>query len=171
MCSVLMDGFKRHSDLYVGDLSSICREEDLLRVFSEFGEVIEVRIQRDRVSNLSLCYGFIHMVNREEALAAVAGLDGVLFLGRRLKVRSAEFGTNHPVELPIYPICFKFSGLEPKRSTDEVHLRTVFGKFGEIDDVSIRKTFFDRVRKQRCIVLILFFRERYYLVDTDFFVL
>lgn len=138
------------SKLYVGDLSSICSEESLFQEFSQFGTVTDVHVQRCRKTNSSLCYGFVFMSNALEAQNAIRGLNGVLLLGRRLKVRGAEVG---PVaaEAPVYPVCFKFSGLVRGRSTDEVRLREVFGRYGEIDDISIRKTFMDAVSCCVCV--------------------
>ncbi len=131
-------------NLYVGDLSSICTEEDLFREFSAFGPVDEIRIQRCRRNNTSLCYGFVKMVNSRDASEAVNALNGMLLCGRKLKVRFAEYGLNTGAKVEKYPVCFKFDVIDEGKTCDEILLREIFSEFGEVDDVSIRKTFSDR---------------------------
>ena len=72
-----------NKSLFLGDLSSFCKEEDLYKIFRPFGEVIEIRIMRGRKSK-SLAYGFITFADTESACAAKQ-LNGTVVMGRPIK--------------------------------------------------------------------------------------
>jgi RNA recognition motif-containing protein len=44
---------KKPADIYVGNLAMETTEEDLLRLFAECGQVLEVRVSRDNLSDFS----------------------------------------------------------------------------------------------------------------------
>jgi hypothetical protein len=71
--------------LFVGDLASVCTEADLMKAFSRFGAVLEVKLMRDHRTKQSLLYGFVTFMAAHQSEKAMAGLDGELLCGRRLK--------------------------------------------------------------------------------------
>jgi polyadenylate-binding protein len=71
--------------LFVGDLASVCDESDLIKAFSRFGTVLEVKLMRDPITKRSLLYAFVTMGSPHESAKAIASLDKELLLGRRLK--------------------------------------------------------------------------------------
>ncbi len=77
-------------NIYVGNLSFDASEEDLQRLFSEFGNVSSVTIVRDRYSGQPRGFGFIEMPQRSEAQAAIQNLNGKELLGRSLNVSEAR---------------------------------------------------------------------------------
>ncbi len=77
-------------DIYVGNLSYDATEEDLKKMFEEFGEIEAVKIISDRYSGRSKGFGFVTMSNEEEAKAAIDALNGKEMLGREIKVNEAR---------------------------------------------------------------------------------
>ena len=77
-------------DIYVGNLSYDATEEDLKKVFEEFGEIESVKIITDRYSGRSKGFGFVGMPNEEEAKAAIDALNGKEMMGREIKVNEAR---------------------------------------------------------------------------------
>jgi len=77
-------------DIYVGNLSYDATEEDLKKMFEEFGEIESVKIITDRYSGRSKGFGFVGMPNDEEAKAAIDALNGKEMMGREIKVNEAR---------------------------------------------------------------------------------
>ena len=77
-------------NIYVGNLSYEVNEEDLQKAFSEFGEVVSVKIIKDQYNGRSKGFGFIEMPDRIEASAAIEGLNSKEFKGRSIKVNQAK---------------------------------------------------------------------------------
>ena len=64
--------------LVVGGLSWGTDDEGMREVFSQFGEVLEAKVIRDRDTGRSRGFGFVTYDNEEDANAAIAALDGSL---------------------------------------------------------------------------------------------
>lgn len=77
--------------LFVGGLGPKVGAEALREVMEQFGEVVEARVVYDRVTGRSRGFGFVTVVGRSAAMAAMDVLtgDSSTRLGRRLKVREA----------------------------------------------------------------------------------
>jgi len=75
--------------LYVGNLLYRTRKEDLVDLFSQFGEVHSARIILDKDSKKPAGYGFVEL-DAEVAEKAVNDLNGSQFQGRLLKVSEAK---------------------------------------------------------------------------------
>jgi RNA recognition motif-containing protein len=73
--------------LYVGNLSFNVTEDQLSTLFSEFGEVVSVKIITDSYSGRPRGFGFVEMENHEEAISA---LNGKEYEGRPLTVNIAR---------------------------------------------------------------------------------
>ncbi len=70
--------------LYVGNLSYSVNQEDLKTLFSNYGEVREVKLIEGKG------FGFVEMSNQSEAEAAKKALNETDFKGRKLKVDVAQ---------------------------------------------------------------------------------
>jgi len=77
-------------NIYVGNLSYDTSEEELRRVFEAHGEVSKVNIITDRYSGKSRGFGFVEMPSKEEAQAAIAGVNGQSLDGQTLNVNEAR---------------------------------------------------------------------------------
>jgi RNA recognition motif-containing protein len=71
--------------LFIGNLPTSTREEDLQTLFSEFGTVRSSKLVMDVFSGQCKGFGFIEMEGHE-ARAAIAGLNGKDFNGKPMKV-------------------------------------------------------------------------------------
>jgi len=76
--------------LFVGNMSFQTTESDLVTLFQGFGQVTRVHIPTDRQTGRARGFAFVEMPNDEEAVKAVAGLDGKEFGGRSLSVNEAR---------------------------------------------------------------------------------
>jgi len=77
-------------NIYVGNLSREVTDEELREAFKAFGQVTSVSIVRDRDSGQPRGFGFVDMPAKTEAQAAITGLNGKDFKGRKLTVNEAR---------------------------------------------------------------------------------
>src|SRR4051794_22552685 len=74
--------------LYVGNLTYDTTEDNLVELFSEYGEVLSAQIIIDRDTNRSKGFGFVEMADgADEAANALNGQD---YKGRNLTVNEAR---------------------------------------------------------------------------------
>lgn len=77
--------------LYVGNLPYDADEAGLRAAFAQDGRMVErVHIVLDRETQRPRGFAFVEMASDEQAKAAIAALDGVLFGTRQLRVTEAE---------------------------------------------------------------------------------
>lgn len=76
--------------LYVGNLSYSTTDESLNGAFAVFGPVASARVIMDRETGRSKGFGFVEMTSDEDAMKAVAAMDGKDLEGRNLKVAEAK---------------------------------------------------------------------------------
>lgn len=75
--------------LYVGNLPWAVTEDDLVRAFSQYAEVVSARVVTDRETGKSRGFGFVE-VKEESAAAAIDALNGAEWGGRSLTVNEAQ---------------------------------------------------------------------------------
>lgn len=76
----------------MGNLSFEANQSGLKALFKGFGDVASVAItmSKGKGAPSSRGFGFVNMPDQEQALAAIAALDGREFMGRVLKVGPAR---------------------------------------------------------------------------------
>ncbi len=72
-------------EIFCGNLSLFCVENDLLQVFNEYAKVRAVRIIRNQERTKSLMYAFIRFETVSEAEEMARLFHGQLFQGRKLR--------------------------------------------------------------------------------------
>jgi RNA recognition motif-containing protein len=77
-------------NIYIGNLSSDTTEDQIRQAFKGFGEVSTVNIITDKYSGESRGFAFVEMSAKNEAIAAIAGLNGQELNGRPLNVNEAK---------------------------------------------------------------------------------
>ena len=76
--------------LFVGNLSWSVTAKELRDTFSEFGEVEDARIIKERSSGRSRGFGFVTFCDAEGGNRALESLNGTEFFGRELKLDRAQ---------------------------------------------------------------------------------
>lgn len=77
------------TSIYVGNLSFSSTQAVLENLFSQYGTPLSVNLIMDRVTGRPRGFGFVEM-EEGDARNAIAGLNGVEFDGRTLRVNEAE---------------------------------------------------------------------------------
>ncbi len=100
--------------VYVGNLSYDTTESDLEELFKGVGAVRRVEIVYNRSTHRSKGYGFVEMLDIDEAKRTVEVLNDQFFMGRKLTVSGAkskdhedaekEEGSSEPVQTVIPPL-------------------------------------------------------------------
>jgi len=76
--------------LFVGNLSFDVKDDDLRTSFGSFGRVDSAAIIKERMTAESRGFGFVEMPSRDEAQAAIVGMNGKEFMGRMINVNEAR---------------------------------------------------------------------------------
>lgn len=76
--------------LFIGNLDFTASANDLIEMFSPYGKVIDTAIIKDRETGNPRGFGFVTMSSIEEAQKAIETLNGIEFMGRKLKVIPAN---------------------------------------------------------------------------------
>ncbi len=77
-------------NIYVGNLSHDVTDEDLRQEFETFGQVESATVIKDKFSGESRGFGFVEMPSKEEAAAAISGLEERELKGRKINVNEAK---------------------------------------------------------------------------------
>ncbi len=78
------------SKLYVGNLSYNVSEEQLREIFGQAGEIKEITLILDRDTRRPKGFGFVEMMNQEDAEKAIRMFNDQELDGRRLTVNMAK---------------------------------------------------------------------------------
>ena len=77
-------------NIYVGNLSSDVKEEDLNELFSQHGKVSSAKVIRDMFTQESRGFGFVEMPGQAEAMKAIETLNTFELKGKKLVVNEAR---------------------------------------------------------------------------------
>jgi cold-inducible RNA-binding protein len=86
---------RKSMNIYVGNLSPETTEDDLRQAFGAFGQVISVKILRNRVTGESNGLGFVGMAVSDEGQAAITTLNGSNLKGHAIKVEEGKRKIDH----------------------------------------------------------------------------
>ena len=76
--------------IFVGNINLDISEEDLNKLFSEYGEVESAEIVFDKLTGESRNFGFVRMPDETAANKAIEGLNGTTLKGNELLVNQAR---------------------------------------------------------------------------------
>ncbi|KAL3754054.1 hypothetical protein ACJRO7_001317 [Eucalyptus globulus] len=115
------------ASLYVGDLHPDVSDGLLFEAFTEFKSLSSVRVCRDSSSGRSLCYGYVNFVSPADATRAIETKNNTLLHGKVIRVawscRDPDARKNGKANVFVKNLA---------DSVDNVGLKDVFKKFGEI---------------------------------------
>src|SRR5512135_1094638 len=77
-------------NIFVGNLSVDISEQSLRILFEAFGQVLSVKIVKDRDTAIPRGFAFVEMSSDAEAQAAIAALNGTTVDGRCVEVNGAR---------------------------------------------------------------------------------
>ena len=77
-------------NIYAGNLAREVSEEDVRQAFQAFGQVESVSLIKDKFSGESKGFAFVEMPVKEQADAAITGLNGKELNGRAMTVSEAR---------------------------------------------------------------------------------
>ncbi|MCK9625541.1 MAG: RNA-binding protein [Bacteroidales bacterium] len=77
-------------NIFIYGLNFKARREDLIDLFSPYGEVTSARIIINRETRRSRGYGFVEMADDDAGKAAIAALNGIEHMDRVINVAIAN---------------------------------------------------------------------------------
>ncbi|CAH8267741.1 unnamed protein product [Arabidopsis lyrata] len=90
--------YKNSAYVYVGCIPFDLTEGDLLAVFSQYGEIVDVNLIRDKGTGKSKGFAFLAYEDQRSTVLAVDNLNGALVLGRTIKVDHCREYKKHEEE-------------------------------------------------------------------------
>ena len=82
--------FLESAYVHFGNVASELSEGDILMVFSEYGDVVDIDLKRDEFTGKSQGWGFLCYEDQRSTVLAVDNLNGVKLLGREMKVNHTK---------------------------------------------------------------------------------
>lgn len=139
----------KFNNVFVKNLSESTTEEDLNRIFSEFGALTSVAVMRE-ADGKSRCFGFINFENADDAARAVECLNGKKFDDKEWYVGKAQKKSEREVELKtrfeqsMKEAADKYQGanLYIKNLDDSISddkLKELFSQFGIITSCKVMR--------------------------------
>lgn len=77
-------------NIYVSNLGYSFQDEDLSKLFGEYGDVSSARVITDKFTSKSKGFGFVEMPDKKAAETAIKELDGRMVDGRSVRVSEAR---------------------------------------------------------------------------------
>ncbi|XP_029651201.1 RNA-binding motif protein, X-linked 2 isoform X1 [Octopus sinensis] len=84
------DQYKDSAWIFVGGLPYDLTEGDVICVFSQYGEVVNINLVRDKKTGQSLGYGFLCYEDQRSTVLAVDNLNSIKILNRTIRVDHVE---------------------------------------------------------------------------------
>jgi len=75
------------ANLFIYNLPDAYDDHDLASLFSNFGQVLSTKVQKDKLTGASKGYGFVSFDNVRSAQSAIASMDGFVIGSKKLSVR------------------------------------------------------------------------------------
>ncbi|XP_059621936.1 RNA-binding motif protein, X-linked 2 [Phlebotomus argentipes] len=80
------DQYKSSAWIFVGGLPYDLTEGDVIAVFSQYGEVVNINLVRDKLTGKQKGFCFICYEDQRSTILAVDNLNGIKLLGKTLRV-------------------------------------------------------------------------------------
>jgi len=76
--------------IFIGNLSWDAEREDLIHLFSQYGEVSKCSMPLDRETGRKRGFAFVDLASEADETSAIDDLQNVEWMGRGITVRKAE---------------------------------------------------------------------------------
>ncbi|KAG6378973.1 hypothetical protein JVT61DRAFT_13261 [Boletus reticuloceps] len=80
------DEYKDSAYVFIGGLNFDLTEGDVITIFSQYGEIMDVNLPRDKTTGKTRGFGFLMYEDQRSTILAVDNLNGATVLGRTLRV-------------------------------------------------------------------------------------
>ncbi|KAJ1985142.1 RNA-binding protein Cwf29 [Dimargaris verticillata] len=80
------DAYKDSAYIFIGGLDYELTEGDVICVFSQYGEILDVNLVRDKETGRSKGYAFLMYEDQRSTVLAVDNLNGIKVAGRTIRV-------------------------------------------------------------------------------------
>lgn len=142
---------EKFSNIFVKNLSESTTEEELLKVFGEFGQITSTVVMREE-DGRSKCFGFVNFFNPDDAARAIQELNGKKFddkewyVGKAQKKSERERELKGRFEQGMKESADKYLGvnLYLKNLDDSIvdeKLREMFAVFGTVTSCKVISSF------------------------------
>lgn len=139
----------RFNNVYVKNLSESTTEDDLKKIFGEFGIITSTAVMRD-ADGKSKCFGFVNFDDPDDAARSVEALNGKKFddkewyVGKAQKKYEREMELKGKFEQSLKETADKFEGLNlyVKNLDDSISddkLKELFSEFGTITSCKVMR--------------------------------
>ncbi|XP_047324926.1 polyadenylate-binding protein 2-like [Impatiens glandulifera] len=139
----------KFTNVFVKNLSESTTDEELTKVFSEFGQITSAVVMRD-ADGTSKCFGFINFEDADAAAQAVESLNGrkidnkEWYVGKALKKTEREQELKVRLEQNAKEAADKFQGMNLyiKNLDDTIgdeNLKEMFSPFGDITSCKVMR--------------------------------
>ncbi|KAI4374854.1 hypothetical protein MLD38_012799 [Melastoma candidum] len=139
----------KFNNVFVKNLSDSTSEEDLQKIFGQFGPITSVVVMKD-AEGKSKCFGFVNFENPDDAARSVEALNGKKFeekewyVGKAQKKSDRESELKHRFEQTVKEVADKNQGtnLYIKNlddSIDDDKLKEFFAPFGTITSCKVMR--------------------------------
>ena len=78
------------TNIFIANLDWTITSDDLMTTFSSFGKVGYAHVVYEKDTKLSRGYGYVEMVDTDEAIRAIQALNGMEINGRAIDVKIAS---------------------------------------------------------------------------------
>ncbi|KAH7847852.1 hypothetical protein Vadar_030923 [Vaccinium darrowii] len=139
----------KFNNVYVKNLAESTTEEDLEKIFGEYGPITSVVVMRDG-NGKSKCFGFVNFENADDAANAVEALNGKKvdekewYVGKAQKKSERELELKSRFEQTAKETVDKFQGVNLyvknlDDSIDDDKLKELFSEFGTITSYKVMR--------------------------------
>ncbi|KAJ3120752.1 hypothetical protein HK098_004265 [Nowakowskiella sp. JEL0407] len=118
------DTYKDSAYVYAGGLPFNMSEGDIIAVFAQYGEVVDVNLVRDKDTGKSKGYAFIAYEDQRSTNLAVDNFNGILIAGRIIRVDHVRQYRGQKTKTEQESESFKLEQSRKEKAILAKHLRT-----------------------------------------------
>lgn len=78
--------YSKSAYVYIGNLDVRLTEGDIITIFSQFGDVVDINLARDKETGKSLGFCFLAFENQQSTVLAIDNMVGFQVLGRPIRI-------------------------------------------------------------------------------------
>lgn len=127
--------YRKSAYIFIGGLNYRMNEGDIVTVFSQFGEIVDCRLRRDKTSGKSLGFAFLAYEDQRSTILAVDNFNGMEICGRQICVDHVK---QYKIPREFYEDEDKKPKIEDEESVSDVEAEDD-QEFAGLDEYEIKK--------------------------------